>query len=1355
MQDTIDKKIEYWKNSLMDIGKRNPLIDRPEPKTSGRISRKILRIDENEGMFRLWGRFSGEETILFPVPRPDAASDDDGTAGGTEPFVMTPEKRSDILRNIRKEARLFFEEKGLNNLYVAFGFLKWKGSGGDEMRSPLILMPAVLEQEDMFKPFRLSKGDDEISANPALAQRMQNDLGIVMPEFDADAGDLKGYIDAVSKICVPNGWEIVLSAELSLFSFLKINIYRDIGSNADAIKKSPLIRAIAGDTSVGLGTVASTDHDSVSPSDVFSVVDADSSQQDAISAARKGVSFVMQGPPGTGKSQTITNIIAELLADGKKVLFVSEKAAALEVVRRRLDEAGLGDFCLTLHDHNAKRRDIIEQLSRSLELSQNAMRLSEKAQTALRNLGELRGQLNEYVREMHTPVAPLGMTVYQVNGELSALRKVRDVPFTSDAVGTISAEGFGRLERRIGELSDMVKEYGWQSDNPWRGCTVKEPSVELKRNFESYAGKLSSFLDIMQRSDTDLEYDTYEGLKGLYDLMLRFNSVTDEYDPKIFSIDHEGMLKKYKGEYASFFGRLFNKSKTDARTIASFHRTGKTPSYGDAVSILEKIISIRSADNGRTMIALMEENGHEQMRKLYATVKSGADAVSGLSGMFAAGSLPQDLIKMNNKAENCLRNFHLLDRWIHLRDVMRECADAGSGDFAVNAEKAGIDHASVLPSFKKGFFVLWLDHIRPSVPAVRDFRRIRQDERIREFRGLDREHMKISRNALKKELVSRLPAYNSQTSDMGEYGILKRELSKKRKFMPIRKLIAELSAVLPVLKPCMMMSPLSVSTYLGATDYRFDTVIFDEASQVRTEDAVGAIFRADQAVIAGDSKQLPPTNFFAKMVSEEFSDEESEDSDTGAFESLLDEAALFPKVTLRWHYRSRHEHLIAFSNAKFYKGGLTTFPSATEKNAGEGVEYIHVPDGRYEKRKGNRKEAAKVAGLVFEHFRTRPEKSLGVIAFGDAQQSMIEDEIIKMRKADPEFEIFFSEDREEPFFIKNLETVQGDERDVIIFSIGYAPDEKGVFRMFFGPLNLSGGERRLNVAVTRARYNVKLVGSILPGDIDADKTAHEGPKLLKQYIDFALNGATALTGAPDGKVSFESVFEMSVYDVITGSGYSAATQVGCSGYRIDIAVRHPSHPGRYVLGIECDGASYHSGRTARERDRLRQSVLEGMGWKIYRVWSTEWYKDPDGEGDRLIKAIKDAIECHSIPETHKERSAAETKDAAADEDYLSVHNRGEAEMPRSRYYGVEPRVATVQRDITEDMAKMMTEWLKISYGVSKDELFKTTLRSYGWKRRGDSITACMERAYALLIRTGRIRETAGKVELTAGTGHTR
>ena len=588
------------------------------------------------------------------------------------------------------------------------------------------------------------------------------------------------------------------------------------------------------------------------------------------------------------------------------------------------------------------------------------------------------------------------------------------------------------------------------------------------------------------------------------------------------------------------------------------------------------------------------------------------------------------LMDLSYRFEECKNRKHLLEEWVDYRSNRRNCEAIGLSKFIEQVEVMHIDVEHIVDAYSKRFYRLWLDAVLPKFPAVQTFRGRIHNQTISEFKELDKKQLIIAQSRVRERVTSRIPDFNSITSTHDEIGILKRELNKQRKLLPLRKLFMDIPNLLTTLRPCFMMSPLSVSVFLEAKCYNFDLVIFDEASQVHTEDAIGAIMRGKQIIIVGDTKQLPPTNFFASTLSndEDYdSDDETADSDAGAYQSILDESVVFlPERSLRWHYRSRHEDLIAFSNIKIYNNSLITFPSSVEKKEDCGVEYVYVSEGIYDRggKRWNMNEAKRVAELVFIHFNKYPNKSLGVITFSEAQQQAIEAAINKIRLQTSKYENFFSEEKAESFFIKNLENVQGDERDTIIFSIGYAKDSNGIMYMNFGPLSKDGGHRRLNVAITRAKENIKLVGSITPTDIDLDRSSAEGVKLLRSYIEFAQQGIIAIQKelSYNNSLDFDSPFEESVYNFLSSRGYNVVTQVGCSGFRIDMAVKHTIINGQFALGIECDGAAYHSSRTARERDRLRQDVLESMGWTIYRIWSTDWIKDQRTEEEKLIEAIE-------------------------------------------------------------------------------------------------------------------------------------
>jgi very-short-patch-repair endonuclease/DNA polymerase III delta prime subunit len=562
--------------------------------------------------------------------------------------------------------------------------------------------------------------------------------------------------------------------------------------------------------------------------------------------------------------------------------------------------------------------------------------------------------------------------------------------------------------------------------------------------------------------------------------------------------------------------------------------------------------------------------------------------------------------------------------WVRFVQVEHAVADAGLSAVVEEVKGGAFPAECAADAFAARFYRLWLDALHERTPVLGNFTTDAQERAIERFADLDRRAVRLASARVRADLLGKpdRPRTRENAPDASELGVLLREVNKKRRHLPLRDLFAKLPTVLPRLKPCLMMSPLAVSTYLDSPDFVFDLVIFDEASQVRPHDAVCAIYRGKQLVVGGDPKQLPPTDFFARAGE---GDDAPDEGGTGGFESLLDVCLSLGlcRKRLRWHYRSRREGLIAFSNQYFYGGTLVTFPSADEA-ATRAVTFVNVADGRF-KDGVNVVEARRVAELVMQHARATPDQSLGVIAFSQRQQDRILDELEILRRAAPECESFFAESRTEACFVKNLENVQGDERDAIVLSVGYGPDAAGKVMMRFGPLNRQGGERRLNVAVTRARRSMTVVSSMSAGDVDLSRTSAEGAKLLRAFLDYADRGPVALAAAiseVDAR-DFDSPFEQAVAEELTRRGLTVHRQVGCGGYRIDLAITDGTS-GSYLLGVECDGASYHSAATARDRDRLRQAVLEGLGWRLVRIWSTDWVRDRNAQVNRVLVALERA-----------------------------------------------------------------------------------------------------------------------------------
>lgn len=598
-----------------------------------------------------------------------------------------------------------------------------------------------------------------------------------------------------------------------------------------------------------------------------------------------------------------------------------------------------------------------------------------------------------------------------------------------------------------------------------------------------------------------------------------------------------------------------------------------------------------------------------------------------LDDFSGAGQLLDDLEKDPAGQTEWFRYTALRDQFarLGLDDTVQACIDQRMA------------REQVPGALEKALLRGWANHVLADDPRLAPGTADERSALIERYRGLDTELIHSAHSRIIHAVNGRRPPYLG----LGEQGVIQREGLKKKRHIPVRDLVAKTKSTVLGLKPCFMMSPLSVSQYLPP-DIRFDVVIFDEASQVTPSDAVNCVYRGQSLILAGDDKQLPPTSFFEKM---DEGDMEQEETDVNDFQSILELAkasGALRSIPLRWHYRSADDALINYSNYKFYEGKLVVFPGPGSKKGDPAVSFRKV-NGVY--RRGatsdNPIEAAAVAARVIEHFKRSPKESLGVVTFSVAQASAVQDAIDKARESHRDLDEYFDKsERLHAFFVKSLESVQGDERDKIIFSIGYGPDENGKTTTNFGVLNRDKGWRRLNVAITRARKRIEVVSSVRAGDLPP--STNENVEYLRSYLDYAERGMPALavnlgaSGQGPG-----SPFEESVLGVLTGWGFSVEPQVGSAGYRIDLGVRHPSHPGLFVLGVECDGYQYHSAPAARDRDRLREQVLRGLGWKLHRIWGTAWYRNRDAEERRLREAIHSAMAGNRAAATPSRRMAVD------------------------------------------------------------------------------------------------------------------
>ncbi|MEA3413814.1 MAG: DUF3320 domain-containing protein [Pseudomonadota bacterium] len=643
----------------------------------------------------------------------------------------------------------------------------------------------------------------------------------------------------------------------------------------------------------------------------------------------------------------------------------------------------------------------------------------------------------------------------------------------------------------------------------------------------------------------------------------------------------------------------------------------------DAVSRLESDAGALLSEHspvlvaGAAYVADHEAFGEQRRRVANGAGVTDADLVDPDRADYLAALA--EIMRHWRKSERKLRD------WCAWRSVRREALSRGLEPLIAMFEYG--DHGGHTGEvlFRVNYARWFLGKLVDADDVLREFVPVEQEQRIIDFQEIDARYMRATREYVRARLVRDIPDRTSITRD-SEWATLNRELQKKTRHKPVREIMGNMPNALTTLTPCVMMSPLSIAQYMPPDSDPFDVVIFDEASQITTWDAVGAIARGRQAVIVGDPKQLPPTSFFDKR-----DDEEADaDVDVEDMESVLDESisANLPTLNLRWHYRSHSESLITFSNHRYYRGQLVTFPSSDTDD--QAVRYHHVPRGVYEKggARVNREEAAAVVRAIVRKLRDPDfSNTVGVVTFNSEQQSLIEDLFDRAREEHPGIEPCFDEDGDEPVIVKNLESVQGDERDEIFFSVTYGPDAAGKVSMNFGPLNQAGGPRRLNVAITRARKALHVFGTLKAEHIDLTRTAAEGVRDFKHFLEYAERGFKALAEATTGSLGgHDSPFEAAVDDALKRKGWRTVAQVGVSDYRIDLGIVHPDAPGRYLAAVECDGATYHRSATARDRDLLREQVLRNLGWAVLRVWSLDWWTDAESAADRLDLRLRELLE---------------------------------------------------------------------------------------------------------------------------------
>ncbi len=1350
-------RMEKWQLKLLDLSLRNNLLNSHIDRSQiSLLIPHVAALEDALANGRSYTICSLPETLATQLTQSNNAESPEALRRELMPLAvdmfgkqqllalgkageMTEALLEKRIRALHSKARRNMEESGSNTLNLACGFLKWSPKEHAErtLYAPLLLLPVTLRRPSVRAGFRLCSAGDEPSINLTLLELLKTEYGLRIPALEGELPHDDAGVDVAAILHIMRqairdfpGWEVVDLCTLGIYSFAKYLMWVDMHERQDALMGNPIVRHLAACTptafpaQVDFPSPRSLDSEA-DARQILTPLSADSSQLAAVLAASQGKNFVLIGPPGTGKSQTIANMIAHCLGQGKSVLFVAEKSAALSVVYKRLCRIGLGAFCLELHSNKANKKEVLAQFARAVEQSSQPVGRTRWEQVVTRLLA-LREQLNALPRELHRAYPDSG-SVYEDIGYLAGtgeypsfcpiLTEPAELTAEVHEALTTAAKSLARRFAPVAGLLPGVAEriqtitysLGWEKDTAealsagvarvqdWQ-LLARELVETLGLEPEStlpHMNELVALLEVGRHTHGEdvrpllpaRAASSMERLRHELSLAEAYRAAREKLslaypESALDEPQLDQWLREWKIAHVSnFFSRFF----TRRRIRKQLRFLALSRQQPEAQADLENLLAMRAARHelralrqanadllqyrkGVEMTAAdlrlaeqwaagLRQIAHltplaEQWLSGVAPSAPGSPAAALLERLILAnGRINEQVEKLNallaapvsgseaeavfayDAAETCLPQWssllELRPRWRELVQWNKQAAEVRAAGFSPLVEtllSQTVAPAQLEEAAEWNLRRLRVLHSIDDSAVLSQFDRSTQEGVIDDFEQQDSKQLSAAAAQLLAGLTARAarlhnPEYHA------EFALLQKEITKQTRHLPPRALLRRAPHVTRLLKPCMLMSPLSVAQYLSPDSEPFDVVIFDEASQIPVWDAIGAIGRGSSAVIVGDPKQMPPTSFFAKANSEQ---DEEDDEFPEDLESILDEciACDIPRMELTWHYRSKAESLIAFSNRNYYEGKLTTFPAPVTQD--RALEY-HYIGGTY--RKGTHRTNPQEAKALVSHivqtlkapgFRYTELTSIGIVTFNTAQQALIEDLLEAERAQDESLEPFFAEGNPEAIFVKNLENVQGDERGCIYFSTTYGPDEHGAISMNFGPLNNLGGERRLNVAVTRARATMHVFSSLRPEDINLNRTKARGAADLRHFLECASLGAAAYFRGQSPGEAEKQKHQLAgiIARRLEERGWRCLTSVGVSDFRLDIAVEQPEREGSMLAGIMLDGPAYRAANTARDRDLLRPGVLEGLGWRLLRLWALDWWRDPQDCLERLDARLK-------------------------------------------------------------------------------------------------------------------------------------
>ena len=1295
----------------------------------------------------------------FEVPKKSAGDIADKHTDNNLQTLFYPEDLERKGRAIKKDNKRILDEKGTNTLHLSFGCLEWLETKDTPRNAPLLLLQVQLTEKPTAKgpEYYIESTEGELSTNLPLSKKLLNDFKIKLPPLKTEQ-KIEEYFNEIEEHIVKSkpDWKLRRYITLAIHTYSKMSMYEELNPKLWEKKGNVLggqesIKALfTGSSSDGSGSEVYDVDDKKNYSAVpILIEESDSSQFSTIVDAMNGNNLAVQGPPGTGKSTTIANIIASYLFKRKKVLFIAEKKAALDVVYKKLADKNLDKFVFRLSSTAEKKTSIIEDLQKRLEL--RVPHLGKNIQLDQEEYRKQIIKIRKYGKILDQEYFEIKKTGYEILSNVSKYKYfIEKYPkyFYEDPIldnaENISNDQFIKNLSKISDIQSIISKIRIKFKNisahPWFGLTeeknnpyeikdLKKTLVKLETDSKNVHQKIQEFFKSLKLK-LSINLDNAKNITNIFDtskeieekeikeIIVNFNTVEkieefqkfkidlDKYSifldlrkklTKKVDLEEEFELRDLKKHLFFIknsifvFSFLFNPSYRNSKNYFKFITRNSTYEKEYAISILEELINFFNLEKNIQIEKKRLNNDYRIIESILKNFYKGSDTniklINDLDNFFVYGrSINQLYINVNvYELKNIKKQSLLIKSIINNFNILYSKFDPKiDSDKFFNFKKENIIFENIYKKIKKidlkdeqmlsDYIQLnyYNNNLEKDVQKLYDTfveenldfkfieyaykfliynslaKKLFESERelssyistsleneVNKLRELDNKIFKNQNNQLIENLGSMditEGVSRGKASELSEKSLILREITKKRAHIPFRQLMKRAGRALRDIKPCYMLSPISLSQIVSPEPEIFDVLIIDEASQMKIEDAIGSILRAKQIIIVGDPMQLPPSNYFNSSA--EFNTEDGLVDDD---ESILDLAlSKFSSRMLRWHYRSRHESLINFSNYHFYNNNLIIPPSANDKFAiknnyiskaiysASSTKKKNAKDSIGERGGVNILEANEIADRVIEFMKESIKKSINrsclIVTMNNSQRDLIDEEIRHRASKTPEANTYISkwEETMEPFIVKNLENVQGDERDFIFVSTLFGPNKDGVTMQRFGPINHPKGHRRLNVLFTRAKEGVELFTSLTPNTIK--EGGEKGRQIFKNYLDYAVTQRIE-TGTPNEKGT-DSDFEDWVMEELEQLGYEVVPQVGVSGFFIDLGIKHKSFKYGYLAGIECDGAAYHSSVSARDNDIVRQKVLEGLGWNIYRIWSTNWFENPKSELKKLDSYLK-------------------------------------------------------------------------------------------------------------------------------------